>query len=108
MGERRRQPNVAENRFNLAAAEAGLPFNLDAWDGYPAARERLLRSALDANANLIVLSGDTHNAWAFDLDLGGSAAGVEFGRVTSPASRAACPRSTRRSSPGRWSPTTGS
>ena len=25
---------------------AGLPFNLDAWDGYPAARDRLLRAAL--------------------------------------------------------------
>ena len=31
--------------------------------------ERLLRSALDADANLVVLSGDSHNAWAFDLDL---------------------------------------
>ncbi len=78
----------------LAAARAGLPFNLDAWDGYPAARERLLRSALDANANLIVLSGDTHNAWAFDLDLGGSAAGVEFGgqSVTSPGIEGSLPR----------------
>jgi len=62
----------------LAAAQAGLPFNLDAWDGYPAARRRLLRSALDADANLVVLSGDSHNAWAFDLDLDGQAAGVEF------------------------------
>jgi alkaline phosphatase D len=80
--------------LNLAAAEAGLPFNLDAWDGYPAARDRLLRSALDANANLIVLSGDTHNAWAFDLDLGGSAAGVEFGgqSVTSPGIEGSLPK----------------
>ena len=70
----------------LAAAQAGLPFNLDAWDGYPAARRRLLRSALDADANLVVLSGDSHNAWAFDLDLDGHAAGVEFAghSVTSP------------------------
>ena len=80
--------------LNLASAGAGLPFNLDAWDGYPAARERLLRSALDANANLIVLSGDTHNAWAFDLDLGGTAAGVEFGghSVTSPGIEGSLPR----------------
>lgn len=70
----------------LAAARAGLPFNLDTWDGYPAARERLLRSALDADANLIVLTGDSHNAWAFDLSLGGAAAGVEMAgqSVTSP------------------------
>lgn len=80
--------------LHLAAAGAGLPFNLDAWDGYPAARKRLLRSALDANANLIVLSGDTHNAWAFDLDLGGSAAGVEFGgqSVTSPGIEGSLPK----------------
>jgi alkaline phosphatase D len=70
----------------LAASRAGLPFNLDRWDGFPAARERLLRSALDADANLVVLSGDSHNAWGFDLALGGDAAGVEFAgqSVTSP------------------------
>ena len=62
----------------LDASRVGLPFNLDSWDGYPAARARLLRSALDANANLVVLSGDSHNAWAFDLGLGGARAGVEF------------------------------
>lgn len=70
----------------LAASRAGLPFNLDMWDGYPAARERLLRSALDADSNLIVLSGDSHNAWAFELDQEGAAAGAEFAvqSVTSP------------------------
>ena len=80
----------AEDRGRIAtgldAARAGLPFNLDSWDGYPAARRRLLRAALDADANLVVLSGDSHNAWAFDLDLDGAAAGVEFAghSVTSP------------------------
>ncbi len=66
----------------LAATTAGIPFNMDSWDGYPAARRRLLDSARNADANLVVLSGDSHNAWAFDL--GG--AGVEFGgsSVTSP------------------------
>jgi alkaline phosphatase D len=69
-----------------AASEVGLPLNLDAWDGYPAARDRLLRSALDADANLVVLSGDSHNGWAFDLDLAGAPAGAEFAgmSVTSP------------------------
>lgn len=68
------------------ASEAGLPISMDAWDGYPAAREKVLRAALDANANLVSLAGDTHNAWAFDLDLGGEPVGVEFGgqSVTSP------------------------
>lgn len=70
----------------VAASEVGLPLNLDAWDGYPAARDRLLRSALDAEANLVVLTGDSHNGWAFDLDLGGTPAGTEFAgqSVTSP------------------------
>lgn len=70
----------------VAAGRLGLPFTLDSWDGYPAARERLLRSALDAHANLLVLSGDSHNAWGFDLSLGGAAAGAEFAgqSVTSP------------------------
>lgn len=69
-----------------AASEVGLPLNLDAWDGYPAARDRLLRSALDADSNLVVLSGDSHNGWAFDLDLAGTPAGAEFAgmSVTSP------------------------
>jgi alkaline phosphatase D len=62
----------------VAAGRLGLPFTLDSWDGYPAARDRLLRAALDADANLLVLSGDSHNAWGFDLSLGGAAAGAEF------------------------------
>lgn len=72
--------------IGAAASEVGLPLNLDAWDGYPAARERLLRSALDADANLLVLSGDSHNGWAFDLDVAGTPAGAEFAgmSVTSP------------------------
>ena len=61
------------------ASSAGLPLNMDAWDGYPAARARLFEAALAADANLISLAGDTHNAWAFDLTHAGNAVGVEFG-----------------------------
>lgn len=70
----------------LAASKAGLPVNFDMWDGYPAARSRLLRSSLEADANLVVLSGDSHNAWAFDLDEELTPAGVELAvqSVTSP------------------------
>jgi alkaline phosphatase D len=73
-------------RLGLAAAQAGLPFNLDNWGGYPAARSRLLKAAQTASANLIIVSGDSHNAWANDLSEGGKATGVEFGghSVTSP------------------------
>lgn len=81
-------PQDIKSRLQAAvlASKAGLPLNLDAWDGYPAARDRLLASALNADANLLVLAGDTHNAWAFDLAHEGERAGVEFGvhGVTSP------------------------
>ncbi len=68
------------------ASQAGLPLNMDAWDGYPAARDRLFKGALEADANLLVLAGDTHNAWAFDLGHEGEKVGVEFGvsSVSSP------------------------
>ncbi|MEN2787653.1 alkaline phosphatase D family protein [Sphingomonas qilianensis] len=62
----------------LAASKAGLPNNLDGWGGYPAARARFLKGAQAANANLVVISGDSHNAWAYDLGQDGRAAGVEF------------------------------
>ncbi|WP_459788253.1 alkaline phosphatase D family protein [Alteriqipengyuania sp. 357] len=68
------------------ASRVGLPLNMDAWDGYPAARARVFDAALAADANLVVLAGDTHNAWAFDLAQDGNAVGVELGvsSVTSP------------------------
>ncbi len=68
------------------AGRAGLPLNMDAWDGYPVARERVLAASREADANLLVLAGDTHNAWAFELDHAGERAGIEFGghSVTSP------------------------
>lgn len=81
-------PDYVKRRVlgGIAATKAGLPFNMDSWGGYHMARERLLASAQAADADLIVLSGDSHNAWAFDLAHGGRPAGVEFGghSVTSP------------------------
>lgn len=73
----------------LNASRFGLPLALDAWGGYPAARERLFAAARDAEAPaLVVLTGDTHSWWANDLrDANGAAVGVEFGAasVTSPS-----------------------
>lgn len=81
-------PDFVRRRLKVAAmaSRVGLPLNMDAWDGYPAARDRLFTAALDADADLISLAGDTHNAWAFDLAHGGERVGVEFGgqSVTSP------------------------
>jgi alkaline phosphatase D len=68
----------ARVRRGAMAAKAGIPANLDAWDGYPKARARALASAQNSTADLIVLTGDSHNAWAFDLQNDGKAAGVEF------------------------------
>lgn len=70
----------------IAAAKLGLPFNYDNWGGYPAARARFLRSAQGLGANLVVITGDSHNAWAYDLGQDGKPAGVEFAghSVTSP------------------------
>ena len=48
-----------------------LGYNLDAWDGYPVAREVLLAAVLQANKKLVSLAGDTHNAWHSDLTLKG-------------------------------------
>lgn len=59
-------------------AKVGLPLNMDAWDGYPAARARLLGTAQGMGLDLVVLSGDSHNAWASDLLHDGRPAGVEF------------------------------
>ena len=57
----------------------GLPINLDSWDGYPVARERLYEGAKAAKANLLVLAGDSHNFWANDLhDEAGDLVAVEF------------------------------
>jgi alkaline phosphatase D len=62
----------------IAAAKVGLPFNFDNWGGYPAARARFLKSSQALGANLVVISGDSHNAWAYDLAQDGKPAGVEF------------------------------
>jgi alkaline phosphatase D len=69
---------VASYRNDIRAAAQGLPMWMDRWDGYPAARSRLLRSAQTADADLVMLSGDSHNAWAFGLIEDGRPAGVEF------------------------------
>jgi alkaline phosphatase D len=68
-------------------AAPSIPYNLDAWDGYAAARETVFSFARTLDKNLIALAGDTHNAWSSDLaDLQGTPVGVEFATssVTSP------------------------
>lgn len=57
---------------------AGLPYSYDKWDGYPAARQRFYDSARRSGADIVTLTGDSHNAWAFDLADDAGPIGVEF------------------------------
>ena len=60
-----------------ARVETVLPYNLDAWDGYPVEREAVFAAA--GTKKLISLAGDTHNAWYSDLkDAAGRRLGAEF------------------------------
>jgi alkaline phosphatase D len=73
---------------SIAGYRAGLPFNLDAWDGYPAARERLYAAFRRAGSQPIVLSGDSHASWTNNLyDGSGALVAAEFGAtaITSPS-----------------------
>ncbi|MGF1543299.1 MAG: alkaline phosphatase D family protein [Parvularculaceae bacterium] len=78
-----------EVRAFIEFSKLGLPQNLDAWDGYPAARDRLYRKLQDTAAEgVIVLTGDTPTWWANDLARrDGAPVGVELGvsSVTSPS-----------------------
>jgi len=77
-------------RWNVLAQETIMaPFDydvgpgeyraLDAWDGYPAARERILaRFAAGDIENPVVLAGDWHSSWVSDLDHAGRTVATEF------------------------------
>ncbi|MEN4981968.1 alkaline phosphatase D family protein [Acinetobacter modestus] len=43
------------------------PYNLDAWDGYFAEREIVYGTLAQLKKKVIVLAGDTHNAWSSNL-----------------------------------------
>ncbi len=80
---------IVNGRYGMLRARGrqGFPLNLDAWDGYPANRERVFDSIRKNANNAVVLAGDSHSSWAFDLrDEAGHAVAVEFATpsVTSP------------------------
>lgn len=43
------------------------PYNLDAWDGYFAEREIVYGTLAQLKKKIVVLAGDTHNAWSSNL-----------------------------------------
>lgn len=70
-----------------ALLDSAIPYNMDAWDGYEYERDQLLGFARDLDSRLVILAGDTHNAWSTQLTTpDGATAGVEFGcaSVSSP------------------------
>lgn len=55
------------------------PYNLDAWDGYFVEREILYGTLAQLNKKVVVLAGDTHNAWSSNLySKDGAFVGVEL------------------------------
>lgn len=61
----------------------GLPLlNLDAWDGYPAEREKIYELFQESSANVLVLSGDSHMAWINEPHRGDQRIGLELSAST--------------------------
>jgi alkaline phosphatase D len=62
----------------------GVPLSADSWDGYAAERAWLLDQCRQTEASPVVLSGDSHAAWALDVldPAGGAPAAVEFGATS--------------------------
>ncbi len=59
---------IAQQTVMFPLVIGDLVLNLDQWDGYVAARERLYDSIIEADRdNVVVLSGDIHAAGASDL-----------------------------------------
>ena len=66
-------------RQRVLLSQPRIGYDLGTWDGYAAAREQVFATARALDKNLVVLSGDSHNAWASDLkDSGGHNVGVEL------------------------------
>lgn len=66
------QLSASRGRWRLLGQQVMVsPFalgkNLDSWEGYPAARERLLQQLTAAAGDSIVLTGDVHSSWAMDV-----------------------------------------
>jgi alkaline phosphatase D len=79
MQRARTSPNSLTPAERALLAQPLAPYNLDGWDGYPAERDALLARARELDLNLVVLAGDSHNAWASDLLSARQPVGVELG-----------------------------
>jgi alkaline phosphatase D len=73
---------------SMALFKMGAPYNLDSWDGYPAARERLYAAFQASGSKPIVLAGDSHAFWINELKTAkGQDVATELGvtSITSPS-----------------------
>ncbi|MGD9979696.1 MAG: alkaline phosphatase [Hyphomonadaceae bacterium] len=70
----------------LKLTRFAFPLNTDSWDGYPGARSRVLGAIRSAGGNTLVVTGDTHTAWANEVNDSQGRVAVEFGAtsITSP------------------------
>lgn len=90
----RRNASGLAPRDKAALDAPTLPCYLDSWDGYQGDREKLFAVMRRHRRNMVVLAGDTHNAWASNLhDAQGRMVGVEFAgpSVSSPGMECAHP-----------------
>ena len=70
-------PSLTE--LELSRILTVIPYNLDAWDGYYAERERVYSLYELYKKKVVVLAGDTHNAWESTLyQQSGANIGVEL------------------------------
>lgn len=79
--------NIVCQQDMMAPCEAfDIPVSTDAWDGYPAERNRFIYGLKDRNINnCVVLTGDFHTSWGTDIPRANydplfqtNSAGVEF------------------------------
>jgi len=85
--KRKQMQGATLSEQELALINTVMPYNLDAWDGYPVEREQVLMQLKSIGKPVIALAGDTHNAWHNKLTLrDGTQVGVELATpgVTSP------------------------
>ena len=74
-----------QDYFKLIIAE-DLPYNFDAWDGYPTERKEFLNIVGGKSNKNLFVAGDTHNCWVNNIEFNRKFYGVELGApsVTSP------------------------
>ncbi len=81
---------VVMGQWSVSTDDSGRarPLNYDAWDGYQAARRRVLeRIIADGIDGVVVLTGDVHSSWANDIVLDFTA----YAPASTVAVEAVCP-----------------